>query len=409
MADKIEKTVLFVDDDPPVLSSLRRLLRKEPWHLLFANCAKEGLDLLTEHPVDLVVSDMRMPEMDGAGFLRKIKDLYPHTIRVILTGYADRDVVASMLQNECAHQMITKPWEPNELRSVLSKLLTTNDSLQNTMPLLGSKVIEVDNLPTLTQSYLKIKEILAQSSNLSIKQIGQEIEQDPSISVRLLKWANSALFGQRNRVDTIQRAVVVLGMEMVQGLVLSMSVFDMLQPDTPPPAGYSREGFWKHSLASGLASRWIGKKTGLEQVISDKLFTAGLLHDLGKMFEDCYLHEDFVQAVELAQAEHITLRDAEKKVMQMTHMETGAYLSEWWDLSPVVTDVIRWHHSPGMSVQEDQVVDVVHIANACVQQFGIGLSGNFARIHIEPRILNKVGMGSQDLLELKAYLMQIGS
>ena len=80
MADKIEKTVLFVDDDPPVLSSLRRLLRKEPWHLLFANCAKEGLDLLTEHPVDLVVSDMRMPEMDGAGFLRKIKDLYPQLI-----------------------------------------------------------------------------------------------------------------------------------------------------------------------------------------------------------------------------------------------------------------------------------------------------------------------------------------
>jgi two-component system, repressor protein LuxO len=83
MAEKVEKTVLFVDDDPPILSSLRRFLRREPWHLLFANSAKEGLDLLKEHQVDLVVSDMRMSEMDGAGFLLKVKDLYPHTLRAL--------------------------------------------------------------------------------------------------------------------------------------------------------------------------------------------------------------------------------------------------------------------------------------------------------------------------------------
>lgn len=409
MAEKVEKTVLFVDDDPPVLSSLRRLLRHEPWHLLFANRAQDGLDLLQSHQVDLIVSDMRMPEMNGAEFLSKVKDLYPHTVRVILTGYADRDVVASMLQNECAHQMVMKPWEPTELRSILSNFLTPKDSHHNTEKWLSEKVMEVDSLPTLPQVYLRIKKMLAQSSDLSVKQIGKEIEQDPSISVRLLKWANSALFGQRNRVDNIQRAIVVLGMEMVQGLVLSMSVFDVLKPDSLPPAGYSRDGFWKHSLACGLAARWIGKKVGLGDLISDKLFTAGLLHDLGKLFEDCYLHDSFVQAIAMAQAEQIALRDAEKNVMNMTHMEIGAYLAEWWDLSPVVTDVIRWHHSPEILVQEDHLVDVVHIANGCVQQFDIGQSGNFARIQIELKMLKKVGLGAQDLSELRSYLVQVGS
>lgn len=404
-----EKTVLFVDDDQNVLSSLRRLLRREPWHILFAKSAREGLDILQSHRVDLVVSDMRMPEMDGAIFLQTVKNAYPHTGRVILTGYADKHTVASMLQNECAHQMILKPWEADELKAVLYHILNHRETPEDAEDWLQAKLTEVDALPTLPQVYLEIKEVLASADDLSVKRIGEVIEQDPSISVRLLKWANSAMFGQRNRVDHIQRAIVVLGMEMVQGLVLSMSVFDVLKPGTSAPAGYSRDGFWQHSLASGFAARWISREMGLGDAMSDKVFTAGLLHDLGKLFEDCYLHDDFVEAVALAQTEQMSLWAAEQKVMNTNHMETGAYLAEWWDLSPVLAGAMRWHHKPKMMRQKEDVVGIVHMANVLVQQFGMGMSGNFEVPRMDSSVRQKLNLSDNRLAALETHVRQIGS
>lgn len=402
------KTVLFVDDERNVLSSLRRLMRKEPCEVLFANSALEGLTIMQAQKVDLVVSDMRMPEVDGAEFLQHVKDMYPDTIRVILTGDADREIVVSMLQNECAHQMLMKPWDPDELKTLLNDLLGQNDTQQQAENWLRDAFLGAQSLPTLPQVYLEVKEALTHSGDLSIKRIGQMIEQDPSISVRLLKWANSAVFGQRSRVDHVQRAVVVLGIEMVEGLVLSMSVFDALKSDLQEPEGYSRDGFWKHSLACGLASRWIGKHLGLEDQLADKAFTAGLLHDLGKLFEDFYNHQGFVASVDWAEAQHATLRDAEKNVMGLTHMETGAYLAEWWDLSPSLIEVIRWHHSPQVMSSKDQVLGIVHVANGLVQQFGQGSSGNFTKPKVDPRVWEELNMSKTQVQELETHIRQTG-
>jgi response regulator RpfG family c-di-GMP phosphodiesterase len=116
-------TILFVDDEQNILSSLRRLMRKEPWLTLFANNANEGLQIMQQQKVDLVVSDMRMPDMDGSVFLKQVTEVYPETVRVILTGDADKNTVASMLQNEVAHQMLMKPWDPEELKALLNKFL----------------------------------------------------------------------------------------------------------------------------------------------------------------------------------------------------------------------------------------------------------------------------------------------
>lgn len=404
---KDQKTILFVDDEENILSSLRRLMRKEPWQTLFANSAKDGLQTMQQQKVDLVVSDMRMPDMDGFVFLKQVTDLYPETIRVILTGDADKDTVVSMLQNEIAHQMLMKPWDQEELKSLLNKFLDQSGAHQDAGKWLQDTFSAVQSLPTLPQIHLEIKEALANSDDLSMKRIGQIIEQDPSISVRLLKWANSAIFGQRSQVDQVQRAIVILGIEMVQGLVLSMSVFDVLKTGLQEPRGYSREGLWDHSLSCGLATRWLGKHLGLGDQLSDRAFTAGLLHDLGKLFEDCYHHQGFVEAVDLARSQQLTLRDAEKKMMHTTHMETGAYLAEWWDLSPSLVEVIRWHHQPHMRVTQNQVLNIVHVANALVQQFGYGSSGNFTKPKVDQKIWEELNMSQIQLQELKAHIQQV--
>jgi HD-like signal output (HDOD) protein len=400
-------TILFVDDEQNILSSLRRLMRKEPWQTLFANNANESLQIMQQQKVDLVVSDMRMPDMDGSVFLKQVTEVCPETVRVILTGDADKNTVASMLQNEVAHQMLMKPWDPEELKALLNKFLDQGDMHNDAGSWLRNTFSDVQSLPTLPQIYLEIKEALAKSDDFSMKSIGQIIEQDPSISVRLLKWANSAIFGQRAHVDHVQRAVVVLGIEMVQGLVLSMSVFDAIKTELQEPKGYSRDGFWQHSLACGLASRWLGKHLGLGDQLSDRAFTAGLLHDLGKLFEDCYLHQGFVDAVDWAQAQQVTLRDAEKKVMHITHMETGSYLAQWWDLSPALVEVIRWHHHPHMIATPNKVLDIVHVANALVQQFGQGSSGNFEKPKVDQKIWEALNMSKIQLQELKEHIQQV--
>lgn len=403
-----QKTVLFVDDEQNILSSLRRLMRREPWETLFANSAIEGLKVMQAQKVDLVVADMRMPEVDGAEFLTQVKETYPNTIRVILTGDADRDTIVTMLQNECAHKTLMKPWDPDDLKSLLKGLLDQQDAQQNGESWLHDTCLDIQSLPTLPQIYLQMKEALTHSDDLSIKRIGEIIEQDPSISVKLLKWANSAMFGQRSHIDHIQRAVVVLGMEIVQGLVLSMSVFDTLKPEMQEPKGYSRDDFWKHSFSCGLAARWIGKHLGQRDQVADKAFTAGLLHDLGKLYEDCYHHQGFSDAVDYAQAEQTTLREAEKRVMKVTHMETGAYLAKWWDLSPSLIEAIRWHHTPQAVSNTDQTLGIVHVANLLVQEFDQGSSGNFARSKIDQKVWRDLKIQKNQLQELKIHIRQAG-
>lgn len=402
-----QKTVLFVDDEKNILSSLRRVMRKEPWETLLANSAQEGLVMLQNHKVDLVVSDMRMPDMDGADFLQQVKTRYPDTIRVILTGDADRDTVTNMLQHEYAHQMLMKPWDQDELKALLNKLLQHRDDQKEAGDWLRETFTDVQSLPTLPKVYLEIKEVLAQADDLSTKRIGEVIEKDPSISVRLLKWANSAIFGQRAHVDNIQRAIVVLGIEMVQGLVLSMSVFDVLKADGKEPAGYSRDGFWKHTLSCGLASRWISKEIGLADPLADQAFTAGLLHDLGKLFEDSYYHQGFAEAVAWAQTHETTLREAEQAVMHISHMETGAHLASWWDLSPALIRVIRWHHAPQAAPDQNQVLEIVHVANALVQQFGYDMSGNFAKPTVDQKVWNALGLNKNQLKSLEKHIRQV--
>ena len=376
MADDA-KAILFVDDERNVLRSLRRSLRREGWEMLFANSGAGGLELLKAHRVDLVVSDMRMPGMDGVTFLKQVKELYPHTVRIILTGYAEKGAVRQVLAEECAREMLTKPWDDEELKGVIRASLQQSEEHEQEGQGLQQILNAIPSLPTLPQVYLEIRDILKDSDNLSADRIGAVIERDPSISARLLRWANSALFGQRQRVETVQRAVVVLGMEMVEGLVLSMSVFDSLSSEAPELSGFNREAFWKHSLACGAVARLIAKEAFPDPKAADRAFTAGLLHDMGKLVEDRYLHDPFGKAVRMARETEGLLMQAELETLATTHAEIGGYLANWWNLPPFLVNAIRWHHAPHLCDGDGEIVPAVHTANILTQRLGIGASGNF--------------------------------
>lgn len=113
---KPEQTILFVDDEPNILASLNRLLRREGYHILIANSGREGLELLAKHAVDVIVSDQRMPEMTGVDFLREAKQLYPDTVRMILSGYTELQYITEAINEGAIYKFLTKPWEDEQLK-----------------------------------------------------------------------------------------------------------------------------------------------------------------------------------------------------------------------------------------------------------------------------------------------------
>jgi YesN/AraC family two-component response regulator len=118
MNNKLQ-TILFVDDEESVLNSLRRLFHDEPWNLFFADSGSKGLEILKKEKIDLVISDVRMPVMDGLTFLKQVKEIYPHIVRIFLSGYADKTAIVTALAEGCAQQLLPKPWDDDKLKGVI--------------------------------------------------------------------------------------------------------------------------------------------------------------------------------------------------------------------------------------------------------------------------------------------------
>ena len=369
-----KKTILIVDDEKSVLSSLRRLLRKEGWRLLLTTSARKGLELLADNRVDLVVSDMRMPGMDGATFLRQVKEDYPQTVRVILTGYAERKSVTDAFTEADIYQLISKPWDDDELKEVLRSALAQIEDQEDESEGLRHMLNEIDSLPSLPNVYIELKEALAESDEGSLDRVAEVVAQDPAIAARTLRIANSAFFGQRRQVETVQRAIGLIGLSMVENIVLAASVFSSLESEDIP--GFSHANFWSHSLACGLIAKLIEELRSRDRTRMEMAMLAGTLHDLGKLVLARYYSNAYVEVVESAQRDEAFINERERALLGVTHPTLGGHLADWWNLPKPIIDAIRWHDNPAGCSGDRALAAVVHMADVLVHQAGIGASGN---------------------------------
>ncbi|RJQ53522.1 MAG: HDOD domain-containing protein, partial [Nitrospiraceae bacterium] len=366
-ADKIcmqgRQTILFVDDEPNVLNSMRRLLFDEPWDLLFAGSGVEGLEVLEKENVDIVISDVRMPLMDGIEFLKQVKERYPHIIRIFLSGYADRDAVVDALAEGCAQQLLPKPWKEGELKEVIRDALQQAADLKKENIGLQKIINSLSSLRTMPQTYLEMKKCFSHINTVSIESLAEIIEQDASVSAELLRWANSALFGQMHRVDTVERALMILGIDIVEGLLLSHSIYGSISSISRTVKDFSLKDFQTHSLACGiLAKLLVGKMSHLDPKETDRAFTAGLLHDVGKLVEERYLADEFRKVLDAARLKKTLMIEAEYEILGTTHEEIGKHLAEWWSLPAFLISAIQWHHRPKLCKFDHTIVAAVHVA-----------------------------------------------
>lgn len=337
-------SVLFVDDEPFILDGLRRMLRplRANWDLHFATSGAAALDLLADQPFALVVSDMRMPGMNGAQLLQEVQKRHPLTIRVILSGHADRELVTQCVG--VAHQYLAKPCDAETLKATLDTLRTLAGP--EVTPGVRRLVGTLDRLPSLPGLYQEVRQALGREDT-GPAELGAIIQQDPAMTAQILKLVNSAFFGLRRSIGTAQEAVSYLGLDTIKTLVLVHGVFGAQTPFAC--RSLSLEQLWTHSIAVATHAATLAKAEGQSRAFQDACFAGGILHDLGLMVFASGLPERCDEAVRRVQAEGLRLAAVELELFGCTHGEVGAYLLGLWGLPPAILTILREQHGQGLA------------------------------------------------------------
>ena len=360
-----KRHLLFVDDEPMVLKGLQRSLRsmRHEWEILYAEGGEAALAMLASHPVDVVISDMRMPGMDGAQLLEAVKVRFPQVVRIILSGQLDRDMTLQSVK--VAHQLLAKPCDVEVLREALQKTAALNQLL--TDEAIRRVVARIDTLPSMPASCVAIMEEL-QSEEASIRKVAGLIASDLGMTAKILQMVNSAFFGLYRQVTDVQDAVMLLGLDAIKALVLSVNVFAAF--DTRRIPFFDLDGLWQHSLAVAGCAQKIMTTVARDREQAAAAFLAGMLHDIGKLilavnFSDAY--RVLLKGEPEASGERLA---KEREMIGTTHAEMGAYLMGLWGMEPSILMAIAFHHTP-LESRETAVgpLTAVHLANG----FGHGL------------------------------------
>jgi putative nucleotidyltransferase with HDIG domain len=354
----MKKRILFVDDEGKVLDGLKRMLRsmRSEWEMEFALSGHDALEILKDKPFDVVVTDMRMPGMDGCRLLEQVKDLHPQIVRIILSGHSDKDLILNSVG--LTHQFLSKPCDGETLKTTIARACTMRQLLEDES--LISVISRIDSLPSLPVLYKEVVEEVS-SQEASLERIAEIVSKDAGMSAKLLQLVNSAFFGFPLAVSSILRAVRLLGLGTIKTLILSIKIFSQfVRPGLPPISG-----LWGHSISTGMIARCLATQEDLGQNRIDEAFMAGLLHDVGKLILLDKFPEKYREISGLSASSGCHAWEAEQKVLGTTHAKVGAYLMGIWGLSESLVEAITFHHSPGTCPNSSLgTLTVVHLADS---------------------------------------------
>lgn len=359
------RRILFVDDEPNVLSGLERMLRplRQEWTMTFVTSGEAALVRLEQEPFDVLVSDMRMPGMDGAALLEAVAERYPDAVRIILSGHADQQSVLRAVN--CAHRYVSKPCDPQVLKATIRNALELRAVLHN--PRLQRVIRQLKTLPSPPHTFLAINREL-HSAEPSVRRVGELIADDPAMAAKLLQIVNSAFFGFRGEVIDPVWATQLLGIDTVRALVLCAHVFSSCEQRLA--ARFHLPDLWSHSTMTGLFASVIARAENAPSALVSQAHVAGILHDIGLLALMTMLPADR-QALDVLQDEEAHALNAEvESGMGCTHADVGGYLLGLWGLPHDVVEAVVWHHTPGRdSHLQFSTVTAVHAADALARRY----------------------------------------
>lgn len=257
----------------------------------------------------------------------------------------------------------------------------------------------VQQVPSLSAVVL---EVLAgfDKEDIEIADLVQKLGQDQGLTARVLRVANSPFYGISSKVGSVGEAVVVLGFHNVRSLVAAAGIIN--QFPVVGGKGFDRLAFWQHGIGSAVCAQVLAKALGRDQALA---FTAGLLHDIGRLVLDAYFHEDFKAAMAHCTAEDSTLLDAERAVLGVDHAQVGFELARRWKFPVSIQQAIRDHHQP----EREQAVltDLVHVANVLCHALDIGNSGYEIVPTLSSGAWTRLGLGWEKMPAQMAEIEQL--
>lgn len=353
------KKILFVDDETNLLAGLQRMLRgmRNEWQMAFASSGHEALEILRSDSFDVIVTDMRMPGMDGCQLLNEVKERYPNIVRIILSGHSDKEEVLKSIGP--VHQYLSKPCDAEVLKSTIARACAMRHLLENDS--LIKIISRIESLPSLPSLYTDVIEAV-NSPNGSLARVGEIISKDVGMSAKILQLVNSSFFGLPTHVSSPARAVAMLGLETVKALVLGVKIFSQFsRPDSP---GYSIANLWNHSVTTSCIAKNIAENLKLKQTEIDDSFLAGMLHDIGKLILLDRMTAACEEIIKVVISSGCPLFEAEQKVLGATHAQVGAYLLGIWGFPQSIVEGIAFHHCPGKCSNGGlSILTAVHLAN----------------------------------------------
>ncbi|MCE5274780.1 MAG: HDOD domain-containing protein [Syntrophaceae bacterium] len=253
----------------------------------------------------------------------------------------------------------------------------------------------MDSLPTLPQVVRKLT-MMVESPDVTAQEVGKLISSDQVLGAKVLRLVNSPFYGFPGRISSVSHSIILLGFNVIKGVVLSASVFDLMER--------SMVGLWEHSLGSAIVSGALSRTLGLSE--PEEISTACLLHDIGKVLVRVSLSRDYDQIVAQVTEKGSSFREAELQVLGVDHAEIGAWLAHEWNLPERLAIPIEYHHDPGSAPKFKERVAVVHIADSIVRACGVGNGGDPLVGRISPDAWEYIGMDKVDLPMLMRKILE---
>lgn len=331
------KHILFVDDEPQILESLRDSLRSErgEWDMRFALGGEDALAQLADEPADVVISDMRMPGLDGAQLLERVRELRPEAARIILSGYGEMDVV--LRAAAVAHVFLAKPCPTGVLKAAVERVCGLQSLLRVQERRAGNGITQ---LPSPPATLLALQRATADPA-AGADEVAAIVQRDVAMSAKVLQLVNSAFFGIGRTVQSIPEAVRYLGITVLEALVASESAFAAFAPSRPID-GFDIEGLQRHAtLTARLARRLPEPKEQAETA-----FTAAMLCDVGQLVLAAHRPDQLEGSLVTARVANVPLHVIEYEADGTSHAELGAYVLGLWGLPHGVVEAVAHHHAP---------------------------------------------------------------
>ena len=345
-------SILFVDEDKSILDEIKNEILSMEFKFFFATSGEKALEILFDNNINILVTEINLPKMDGIALLKKVKSLYPGIIKLVLSRAINEKFINRMVDLNLLKAFICKPWKENELMATIEDLIEIDNKLNNEY--IKDIIYSSNKLPTLPVIYKELNKLIEDDKS-DIDDIIKLINTDQVTASRILRIVNSSFYGIKT--GAVKTAVINLGLLSLKSVIITSEIFKA------EGCNYV-ELLWEHSCLTNNMTIFLYEYI-YKKPIPDSYHSAGLLHDLGKVLLYKMFELKYEKVIKIkAENPDISLSLCERNVFNFSHEELGATVLSNWELPSSIVETALNHHFPEKGTKQHRaILSIVHIAD----------------------------------------------